>query len=466
MALTIRPALMENNAMRRFVFLLCLPLLLFPSCNSYKNENARLKEEIRMVREENDYLKAEIVGLKRELTELTARVTQEREAIQKKLDGEREEMQKKFDAEREALVKKAEADRKKAQPPKKEPAAKTPQKNGAAVKKDAASTPAAKKEGTRDAGCQEGRGRRRGSKGRGAEKRPRGEGPGRGQAAAGKARRPARGGVTIPSAPGTRNIRLTLAYDGTNYHGWQRQPNAVTVEETLHAALSRILDHEVKIYAGARTDAGVHAMGQVANFRTSSLIDRVGLVRGLNSLLPRDIRARDALDADETFHARYSAKSKTYVYCILNRADASPFLSRYVLHFPYDLDLAAMKAALGCVVGEHDFRLQEERRGVQEHRSGSDEGGRGQERPHGIRGHRGDGVLTLHGEEYRGHPARRGPVQDLARRVRRGPGLRHEGEGRRNRPAPRPVPPPDKVLNPFPTRPLVDKKEKRYQILH
>ncbi len=152
-----------------------------------------------------------------------------------------------------------------------------------------------------------------------------------------------------------RNVCLTVAYDGTNYHGWQCQPNAVTVQEVLKGALERILGHDVKIIAGARTDAGVHAMGQVVNFSTSKGIDAAGLGRGLNALLPKDIRVRLVRDVDESFHARYSAKSKTYVYCILNDMHNSPFLSRYVLHVPYSLDLSLMKEAIKLVVGEHDF---------------------------------------------------------------------------------------------------------------
>ncbi len=152
-----------------------------------------------------------------------------------------------------------------------------------------------------------------------------------------------------------RNIRLTVSYDGTNYHGWQCQPNAVTVQETLQKAVERILDHEVKIIGGARTDAGVHAMGQVVNFGTVKGIENHGLIRGLNSMLPRDIRIRGAEDVDEAFHARYSAKSKTYVYCILNRPYNSPFLSRYVLHVDRPLMVAGMKQAIKAVLGSHDF---------------------------------------------------------------------------------------------------------------
>jgi tRNA pseudouridine38-40 synthase len=152
-----------------------------------------------------------------------------------------------------------------------------------------------------------------------------------------------------------RHIRLTVSYDGTNYHGWQRQPNAITVEETLKKAVERILDHEVKIIAGARTDTGVHAMGQVVNFATHRNLEHVNLCRGTNSLLPRDIRVREAREVKEAFHARYSAKSKTYVYCILNRRDNSPFLSRYVLHHPHHLDVPAMRRSARIILGEHDF---------------------------------------------------------------------------------------------------------------
>lgn len=154
---------------------------------------------------------------------------------------------------------------------------------------------------------------------------------------------------------GMRNIRLTLSYDGTNYHGWQIQPNGVSVEETLKGAVERILDHEVKLFAGGRTDAGVHALGQVVNFFTPKGIARDNLERGLNSLLPPDIRIRESADADPSFHARYSAKSKTYVYCILNQPHNSPFLTRYVLHAPYGLDVPAMRGAVRHVLGEHDF---------------------------------------------------------------------------------------------------------------
>ncbi len=152
-----------------------------------------------------------------------------------------------------------------------------------------------------------------------------------------------------------RNISLVLSYEGTRYHGWQCQPNVVTVEETVRKAVERILDHPSKLYAGARTDSGVHALGQVTNFFTPKPIELKNLVRGLNSLLPPDIRARDAREAEDAFHARYWATSKIYIYSILNDPCNSPFLCRYSLHVPYTLDLAAMKRTIRLVKGEHDF---------------------------------------------------------------------------------------------------------------
>jgi tRNA pseudouridine38-40 synthase len=152
-----------------------------------------------------------------------------------------------------------------------------------------------------------------------------------------------------------RNIVLSLAYDGTNYHGWQCQPNALTVQEVLNNALGRILNHPVTIYAGGRTDAGVHAMGQIINFHTEKVIALRTLAKGLNSILPRDIRVNNAREEEISFHARYSAKSKTYIYCILNTPYNSPFLERYAWHIHYTLNVSAMDDAAKVIIGEHDF---------------------------------------------------------------------------------------------------------------
>jgi len=152
-----------------------------------------------------------------------------------------------------------------------------------------------------------------------------------------------------------RNIRLIISYDGTNYHGWQCQPNVLTIQEVLSNSLEKILNHPVTVYAGGRTDTGVHAMGAVANFYTEKSIELRSLARGLNSLLPRDIRVTDTGEAEISFHARYSAKSKTYVYCILNAPNSSPFLDRYVWHIHYPLNILAMDNAAKVIIGDHDF---------------------------------------------------------------------------------------------------------------
>ncbi len=152
-----------------------------------------------------------------------------------------------------------------------------------------------------------------------------------------------------------RNIRLVLEYDGTSYHGWQCQPKEVTLQEVVQKNIERILNHPVKIYAAGRTDAGVHAFGQVINFFTEKTIKTTDLAKGLNSLLPSDIRVKDAKDVEESFHARYLAKSKSYVYCILNSRYHSPFYVRYSWHIPYTMNVNIMNEAVKKIIGRHDF---------------------------------------------------------------------------------------------------------------
>jgi len=152
-----------------------------------------------------------------------------------------------------------------------------------------------------------------------------------------------------------RNISLVVSYDGTAYHGWQCQPDVSTVQETLQKVIERITDRPVKLYGGARTDSGVHARGQVVNFHSDSGIDLKSLEKGINSLLPPDIRVERAGEVPEDFHSRYSARSKTYVYCILNAAYNSPFYGRYAWHIRQPLDVLSMRSAIQYVKGEHDF---------------------------------------------------------------------------------------------------------------
>jgi len=154
---------------------------------------------------------------------------------------------------------------------------------------------------------------------------------------------------------GQRNISLVLEYDGTHYHGWQCQPNAITLQEVFQRSVEKILDHPVKIYAAGRTDTGVHAFGQVINFRTEKAIDLSSIVKGLNSLLPEDIRIKNAREVDDSFHARYSAKSKSYIYCIATSRYHSPFHVRYSWHIPYVVNVSLMNESIKEIIGAHDF---------------------------------------------------------------------------------------------------------------
>jgi tRNA pseudouridine38-40 synthase len=152
-----------------------------------------------------------------------------------------------------------------------------------------------------------------------------------------------------------RNIRLLLEYDGSRYHGWQRQKEAVTIQGVLEAALERLTQERLAVIGSGRTDAGVHARGQVANFRTASAIPLKAFHEGLNSMLPPDIAVLAAAEAKPSFHARKSARAKTYEYCILNRPSRSPLSHHYAWWIAPPLDLAAMAATAAALPGEHDF---------------------------------------------------------------------------------------------------------------
>jgi len=152
-----------------------------------------------------------------------------------------------------------------------------------------------------------------------------------------------------------RNLKLTLEYDGTAYHGWQIQPNGVTIQETVQAVLERLTGVRPKVIASGRTDAGVHAEGQVAHFITDSALSCYDLRKGLNALLPDDIVIRDVEDVPEEFHARYSAAGKTYRYVILNRPFPSVFERNRCWHLTCVLDRGAMEAAARSLLGRHDF---------------------------------------------------------------------------------------------------------------
>ena len=152
-----------------------------------------------------------------------------------------------------------------------------------------------------------------------------------------------------------RNLRLTVAYDGTDFSGWQVQPGRSTVQGALASAIGRLTGENVLPQGSGRTDAGVHALAQVASFETNSSIPEENWIGALNDILPASIRVLQVGEAEPEFHARKSARAKTYRYRILRAAICPPFLARYVWHYPYPLEEAAMVEAAGIVVGEHDF---------------------------------------------------------------------------------------------------------------
>jgi tRNA pseudouridine38-40 synthase len=152
-----------------------------------------------------------------------------------------------------------------------------------------------------------------------------------------------------------QNYRIVLAYDGTDFKGWQRQPEERTVQGALEDAVFKITRKRTVIHGAGRTDAGVHAMGQAANFRVATRLADADLLRALNAVLPWDIRILTLEKAPDAFHARKSARSKVYRYRIVLAAQASPFDFRYALHWPYPLDLRAMRAAAPLFVRRADF---------------------------------------------------------------------------------------------------------------
>jgi tRNA pseudouridine38-40 synthase len=152
-----------------------------------------------------------------------------------------------------------------------------------------------------------------------------------------------------------RNLKLLLAYDGTEFSGWQIQPGAATVQGTLVSAIGRVTGESVLPQGSGRTDAGVHALGQVAALAIQSPIPAENLVTALNDVLPSSIRVLDAAEVSAEFHARKSAQAKSYRYTIFRGSICPPFRARYVWHYPYPLDEAVMQQVAACIVGEHDF---------------------------------------------------------------------------------------------------------------
>jgi tRNA pseudouridine38-40 synthase len=152
-----------------------------------------------------------------------------------------------------------------------------------------------------------------------------------------------------------QTIKLTIAYDGSDFHGWQLQPGLPTIQGALHDAIRQITQEPITIHGASRTDAGVHALGQVAHFKTHSTLDAQEIQRGLNALLPPTIRIVAAQEVGQDFHARWLAQGKTYRYRIYRGEVLPPFDHRRAFHYPWPLDEAAMSAAARVFEGQHDF---------------------------------------------------------------------------------------------------------------
>ena len=154
----------------------------------------------------------------------------------------------------------------------------------------------------------------------------------------------------------SRNLKITLAYDGSEFHGWQIQPGVPTIQGSLAESIKRRTGEDVLPQgSGGSPDAGVHALGQVASVRLESSIPERNLIIALNDVLPRSVRVTSVEEADDSFHARHSATAKTYRYRIYRDAICSPFLARYVYHDPYPMDEEALMRSCEHVVGTHDF---------------------------------------------------------------------------------------------------------------
>ncbi len=154
-----------------------------------------------------------------------------------------------------------------------------------------------------------------------------------------------------------RNIKINLEYDGTRFSGWQRQGNSQdTIQGTIEKHLFDVLGEEVEVTASGRTDAGVHAYNQVANFITESNLDVEKIKYQMNNVLPRDIAIKDIEETTERFHARYNAKSKKYLYRIWNDVTPNVFLRKFSYFYPNQINIQSMKLAASYFVGTHDFK--------------------------------------------------------------------------------------------------------------
>jgi tRNA pseudouridine38-40 synthase len=152
-----------------------------------------------------------------------------------------------------------------------------------------------------------------------------------------------------------RCFRVTIEYDGTDFAGFQYQVGQRSVQGEIERAVEKLTGQAIRVNGAGRTDTGVHALGQVISFAADTRIPTDKLSIALNSVFPRDVAAVGAEEVDERFHARFSAKSRAYVYVILNREHPSAVFGRYTYHYPYELDIAAMRDGAAQLLGEHDF---------------------------------------------------------------------------------------------------------------
>lgn len=156
-----------------------------------------------------------------------------------------------------------------------------------------------------------------------------------------------------------KNFKITIEYDGTRYHGWQRQKNDRTIQAEIEKAILKVTGRQVALTGSGRTDAGVHAYAQVANFKCETRLDGQALLGGLNSLTDDDIVVTECREVEESFHARYDVKSKTYVYKILNRPTPAAIGRQYAWHVRKKLNRETMRAAISHLIGSHDFKAFE-----------------------------------------------------------------------------------------------------------
>ena len=153
-----------------------------------------------------------------------------------------------------------------------------------------------------------------------------------------------------------RNLKVFMSYRGTKYHGFQRQENAITIQEVVENCLSKILNEKATIYGCSRTDSFVHALSYCFNFRTEKPISTIGVIRGMNTILPDDISILSCEEVEDDFHARYSCKEKEYVYKIHNSESKNPFANDLALHYRRPIDVNLISSAGTAFIGTHDFK--------------------------------------------------------------------------------------------------------------